>query len=67
MLAAVAIFGGVLLGIRARKPGAFVLLALPCVISLAFFFIADLDSPRGGLIRVRPWNLIQLSQSLNAH
>jgi len=35
------------------------------LVSLAFFFIADLDSPRGGLIRVQPRNLINLSQSLS--
>ena len=28
------------------------------------FLIADIDSPRGGVIRVLPQNLIALSQSL---
>jgi hypothetical protein len=38
---------------------------LPFLISIAFFFIADIDSPRSGVIRVVPQNLISLSQSLH--
>jgi hypothetical protein len=38
---------------------------LPFLISVAFFLIADIDSPRTGVIRVVPQNLISLSQSLN--
>ncbi len=43
------------------------LLVLPLVVSIAFFLIADIDSPRGGVIRVKPHNLISLSESLRAH
>jgi len=32
--------------------------------SLAFFFIADIDSPRRGVITVVPRNLLSLSESL---
>jgi len=35
------------------------------VLSIAFFLIADIDSPRNGVIRVLPQNLITLSQSLD--
>jgi hypothetical protein len=35
-------------------------------VSISFFLIADIDSPRGGLIRVLPQNLMHLSQSLDA-
>jgi hypothetical protein len=35
-------------------------------VSVCFFMIADLDSPRGGAIRVAPVNLSSLSQSLPA-
>jgi hypothetical protein len=42
------------------------LVILPVVLSLAFFFIADIDSPRYGVIRVRPYNLIDLAQTLSA-
>jgi len=33
------------------------LLVLPLIVSTSFFLIADIDSPRGGVIRVRPQNL----------
>lgn len=39
---------------------------LPLIVSISFFLIADLDSPRGGVIRVSPQNLISLSSSLQA-
>jgi hypothetical protein len=37
---------------------------LPLVVSVAFFLIADIDSPRGGIVRVAPQNLLLLSASL---
>jgi len=42
-----------------------VLLVLPLILAIAFFLIADIDSPRSGIIRVLPQNLISLSQSLS--
>jgi hypothetical protein len=39
-------------------------LALPLVIAVSLFLIADLDSPRSGIIRVQPENLISLAQAL---
>jgi formate-dependent nitrite reductase membrane component NrfD len=41
-----------------------VLLILPLVISMALFLIADIDSPRRGIIRVVPENLESLAGSL---
>jgi hypothetical protein len=38
---------------------------LPFVVAVAFFLIADIDSPRRGVIRVLPQNLLSLSQSLH--
>jgi hypothetical protein len=37
---------------------------LPLVVSVAFFLIADIDSPRAGVVRVTPQNLLLLSASL---
>jgi hypothetical protein len=37
---------------------------LPLTVAIAFFLIADLDSPRSGMIRVTPHNLMTLSLSL---
>ena len=52
------------IGSRNSKGGLPQLLIVPFVTSLAFALIADIDSPRGGLIRVQPQNLISLAQSL---
>ena len=41
-------------------------MVLPLVISLALFLIADIDSPRGGIIRIAPQNLQILAQSMQA-
>lgn len=38
---------------------------LPLLVSIAFFFIADIDSPRRGIILIAPQNLISLSHSLH--
>jgi hypothetical protein len=34
---------------------------LPAIVAVSFFLIADLDSPRDGVIHVAPQNLISLS------
>jgi hypothetical protein len=66
-MGAIAIWSNLLLGYAARSAETHRLLpfALPFIVSLSFFLIADIDSPRGGAIRVRPENLISLSQSLH--
>jgi hypothetical protein len=43
------------------------LIVLPLVVSISFLLIADIDSPRRGIIHVRPQNLISLAQSINSH
>lgn len=42
------------------------LFILPVFIAISFAFIADIDSPRHGIIRVNPQNLISLAGSLPA-
>jgi hypothetical protein len=37
---------------------------LPIILAIAFYLIADMDSPRGGLVRVAPQNLLSLKDSL---
>src|SRR5277367_6999836 len=56
-----------LIGYCVRRTGmeAAVFLVLTLVVSISFFLIADIDSPRGGIIRVQPQNLMSLSQSLH--
>lgn len=41
-----------------------VVTVLPLVISIAFFLIADIDTPRRGVIRVSSQNLLSLASSL---
>ena len=68
LMAAIAVAAHVLLGLGARtaKAASLVFLVLPLVVAIAFFLIADIDSPRRGLIRVVPQNLLSVSQSLRA-
>ncbi len=67
LVAAIAICCNLMLGYGARRKGALLLLVLPLAVSISFFLISDIDSPRLGLIRVQPQNLVSLSQSLQAH
>jgi hypothetical protein len=39
-------------------------MVFPIIVAAAFFLIADIDAPRGGVIRVAPLNLQALDQSL---
>jgi hypothetical protein len=55
-----------LIAYRARQTDWIAFLVVPVAVSVSFFLIADLDSPRGGAIRVAPQNLSSLSQSLPA-
>ncbi len=52
-------------GSRSAKTGSKLLPILPLIVSIAFMLIADIDSPRHGIIRVRPQNLISLAESLS--
>jgi hypothetical protein len=54
-----------LIGYRARRTDWLAFLVVPVAVSVSCFLIADLDSPRGGAIRVTPQNLSNLSQSLS--
>jgi len=60
----IAIFCNLLLGYRERNRG--FLLILPVIMSIAFFLIADIDSPNGGVIQIAPQNLIAVLQSVEA-
>jgi hypothetical protein len=68
LMLAIAISGNVLIGYGARGAGPerrlFVI--LPVVVAISFFLIADIDSPRKGLILVHPVNLMSLADSLRA-
>jgi len=61
----VAVFCNMLVGFGEQRRSASVLLILPIALSVSLFLIADIDSPRGGVIRVHPQNLESLSDSLH--
>jgi hypothetical protein len=66
LMSMIALVSTFLVGVGARTAHAAstLLVVLPLVIALAFFLIADIDSPRGGVIRVSPQNMKSLSESL---
>ena len=66
LMAAIAICCNLMVGFRVRdaKAEAMLLPILPLIVSISFFLIADIDSPRAGLIAVYPQNLASLVESL---
>jgi len=68
LMAAIAICCNLMIGFASRhaERRKVLLLVLPLVLSISFLLLADLDSPRGGVIRVHPQNLESLAQSLHS-
>jgi hypothetical protein len=66
LMTAIALCSNLLFGFRSRDGRAArkLSLVLPFIISMAFLLIADIDSPRHGLIHVSPLNLENLAKSL---
>jgi hypothetical protein len=60
----IALFCNALLGYGARRMEPKLFMVLPLVVAVSFFLIADIDSPRGGVIRVHPQNLESLRAGL---
>lgn len=65
LMFAIALFCNGLLGYGAKKWEPKIFLLLPAAVAVSFFLIADIDSPRGGIIRVIPQNLIAARAGLN--
>jgi hypothetical protein len=66
LMAGIAVCCHILLGYCAHKTNTVLFLVFPLVVSISIYLIADIDSPRGGVIRVLPQNLEALSTSLRA-
>jgi hypothetical protein len=64
LMGLIAIACNLVLGYGEHSKRMVLLLVIPVVVSISFLLIADIDSPRGGVIRVMPVNLIALAQSL---
>jgi hypothetical protein len=68
LMIVLAIWANLLVAYAARRTqGTFRLMFLPLILCVAFFLIADIDSPRKGVIRVLPQNLVSLAHSLQGH
>jgi hypothetical protein len=68
LLLSIAIFCNILLGYHAHgKPSLLLLSVLPIALSVSFFLIAEIDSPRSGVIRIHARNLESLADSLGPH
>jgi hypothetical protein len=67
LIGAIAIGSSLLVGYGSRSAtaGSRLLPILPLLVSIALMFIADIDAPRHGIIRVKPLNLISLAESLD--
>jgi hypothetical protein len=64
LLITISIFCNILIGYGARHRSAFRFFILPVALSISLFLIAEIDSPRSGIIRIRPRNLEAVSDSL---
>src|ERR1700757_57681 len=67
LMVAIAVCCNLLIGYGAHRTDRRIFLIVPVAVSIAFFLISDIDSPRGGAIRVSRQNLLSLSQSLRTH
>ncbi len=67
LMAAIAICANLLVGFGARnyEKNIGLFMIFPFVISVSFFLIADIDSPRGGVIRIEARNLVALKENLS--
>lgn len=69
LMALIAIVCNVIVGYGMRRPShePRLLLILPFIVATSFFLIAEIDSPRGGIIRITPQNLVSLFRSLQSN
>jgi hypothetical protein len=66
LMGLIAISCNFLIGYGDHRARSLILSILPIIVSISFFLIADIDSPRGGVINVHPQNLIATSQFIKS-
>lgn len=64
LLAAIAVVSNLLIGYGAHRRSILLFTIVPLTVSVSFFLVADIDSPRRGMIRVQPENLMALRQTM---
>lgn len=65
LMTGIAILCNLLVGYGAYRTSTHLFVVLPLALAISFLLISDLDSPRGGVIRVAPHNLVSLAQTLD--
>jgi protein-S-isoprenylcysteine O-methyltransferase Ste14 len=66
LMITISIFCNLMIGFSTRGKGLLLYLILPIALAISLFLIADIDSPRSGIIQVQPQNLESLAASLNS-
>lgn len=68
LMIVIALAANLLLGYTSGRVqrSVWLLSALPAIVAVALFLIADIDSPRGGIIELHPRNLISLQETLQS-
>ncbi|HUE44441.1 MAG TPA: hypothetical protein VMP12_12780 [Candidatus Sulfotelmatobacter sp.] len=66
LLVTISVFCNLLIGYGVRLKSELLFLILPIVLSISLFLIADIDSPRRGVIHIRAQNLQTLAEWLKA-
>jgi hypothetical protein len=66
LMGLIAICCNLLVGYGDHRARVLILSILPVIVSISFFLVADIDSPRGGVINVHPQNLIATSQFIKS-
>jgi hypothetical protein len=64
LMIVIGVGSNVTLGFGAKRFNSFLLVVLPLTVAVSLFLIADIDSPRGGVVEVAPLNLTRLAASL---
>jgi hypothetical protein len=66
LLVAIGVGSNLTIGLGAKRFNLLLLAVLPLTVAISLFLIADIDSPRGGVVEVAPQNLTRLAASLKA-
>ena len=64
LLVMIGVGSNLTIGLGAKRFNLLLLIVLPLTVAISLFLIADIDSPRGGVVEVVPQNLTRLAASL---
>ena len=64
LLVMIGVGSNLTIGLGAKRFSSLLLVVLPLTVAISLFLIADIDSPRGGVVEVAPQNLNRLAAAL---